>query len=93
MKFFDWNEEKNSRLKACRGVGFEDVVLAISENQLTAVIDHPNQKKYRGQKIFVIILNDYAYLVPFVEDAQKIFLKTIFPSRKYTREYVEKGGI
>lgn len=93
MKVIDWNEAKNRSLKIKRGVGFEEVVKCLSEGRLLALIDHPNQKSYPGQQIFVIEIDDYAYLVPYVEDKQKIFLKTIFPSRKYTRIFIEKGAI
>ncbi len=93
MKPYVWSEEKNEWLKRERGVGFEDVLVAIHEGKIITVIKHPNQKRYKNQKIFVVELGEYAYLVPFIEDEEKIFLKTIFPSRKYTREYIEKGDL
>ncbi len=93
MKPYVWNEEKNEWLKQKRGVSFEDVVLAIQEEKILDIIKHPNQRRYLKQNIYVLEIGEYAYLVPFVEDEDKIFLKTIFPSRKYTREYIEKGEI
>lgn len=88
MKVFDWDEEKNAKLKKERGVGFEDVVTAIDEDRVLDRIDHPNQKRYPGQKIMIIKIDDYAYVVPFVEDEEKIFFKTIIPNRKATKKYL-----
>ncbi len=93
MKPYEWSEEKNEWLKRERGVGFEDVLVAILGGKILTVIKHPIQKRYPNQKIYVIELGEYVYLVPFIEDETKIFLKTIFPSRKYTREYIEKGDL
>jgi uncharacterized DUF497 family protein len=89
MKYFSWNEEKNQLLKEDRQISFEDVVLYISQGFLLDVLEHPNQEKYQGQKIFVVQIDDYAYLVPFVEDEHEIFLKTIIPSRKATKKYLK----
>lgn len=88
MKYFDWDEEKNAFLKAERDIGFEDVVNAIDEGNLLKILDHHNLKKYPNQKIYVVKIDDYAYLVPFVEDEEKRFLKTIYPSRKMTKKYL-----
>ncbi|MDP3741348.1 MAG: toxin [bacterium] len=90
MKYFDWSIEKNATLRMEREVSFEDVVVAISEGRLLDILKHPNRKRYPNQQIFVIEINHYAYLVPFMEDNQKIFLKTIIPSRKATRDYIIK---
>jgi uncharacterized DUF497 family protein len=87
MKPFNWNIEKNSWLKENRNISFEEVVLAIAQHQIKEVYEHPNQAKYLGQKIYEIELNNYVYLVPFVENENEIFLKTIIPSRKATRKY------
>lgn len=92
MKYFDWNEEKNKLLKLEREISFEEVTIAIKEGNLLDILEHPQQSKYPGQKIFVVSINNYAYLVPFVEDEQKIFLKTIIPSRKATQQYIIKRG-
>lgn len=87
MKYFDWNELKNSQLMSDREVCFEDIVVAIFEEKLIDVLEHPNATKYPNQKVYVVLLNQYIYLVPYVEDEQKIFLKTIYPSRKLTKKY------
>ena len=90
MKYFDWDKEKNQKLKEGRNVSFEDVVLALSEERVLHRGDHPNQKKYPGQKIVVVEIEDYAYVVAFVEDNEKIFFKTIIPNRKATKKYLRK---
>lgn len=92
MKYFDWNEEKNKLLKLERDVSFEEVLIAIESSGLIDILEHPKKEKYPNQKIFVVNINNYAYLVPFVEDKEKIFLKTIVPSRKATQKYIVKGG-
>ncbi|OGY88036.1 MAG: toxin [Candidatus Kerfeldbacteria bacterium RIFOXYA2_FULL_38_24] len=92
MKYFDWDIDKNKKLKQEREVCFEDVLIAIDENGLLDVVQHKNKKKYPNQKIFVVNINDYAYLIPFVEDDKKIFLKTIIPSRQATKKYIIKNN-
>ncbi len=88
MNYFDWNQEKNEQLKKEREVSFEEVLIALSENRLLDILKHKNQKKYPVQRILVININEYVYLVPFIEDEKKIFLKTIIPSRKATKKYL-----
>jgi hypothetical protein len=90
MKYYDWSLTKNEQLKTERQVLFEDVVLAITSGDLLDTIEHPNKKKYPNQKIFIVKINDYVYLVPFVEDENIIFLKTIIPSRKMIQKYLGK---
>ncbi|MDO8594831.1 MAG: toxin [bacterium] len=90
MKYFDWDQEKNDWLKDERGVAFEEILIAIEDGDILDIVEHPNKEKYPSQKIFVIRVCDYAYLVPFAEDAEKIFLKTIIPSRKATKKYIQK---
>ena len=93
MKVFDWDEEKNAKLKKERRVGFEDVITSINEDRILDRIDHPNQKRYPGQKIMIVKIDDYAYLVPFIEDEEKVFFKTIIPNRKATKKYlIRKEG-
>lgn len=87
MKIFDWDKEKNQRLKEERGIGFEDIVIAIDEGRLLVTLDHP---KRVNQKIYIVNVEEYAYVVPFVEDELKKFLKTIYPSRKMTKKYIIK---
>lgn len=91
MKPIEWNEEKNRELQADRGVCFEDVVICLINNKVLDVIKHPNTKRYSNQKIFILSINDYVHMVPFVEDEKTIFLKTIIPSRKMTKKHFEGG--
>lgn len=85
---FDWDEEKNKKLKEERGIGFEDIVTAIDEGNLLDVLKHHNPKKHPNQQIYVVKIEDYVYLVPFVKEPEKHFLKTIYPSRKMTKKYL-----
>ncbi len=91
MKYIDWDQEKNIKLLANRGVGFEDVQTAFEENRILAEVRHNNITRYPKQRVFVVEIDHYAYLVPYVEDETKIFFKTIIPSRKATKQYL-KGG-
>lgn len=91
MKPFDWNEQKNTSLKTDRGIGFENIVDAINDGHLLTTLKHPNSKKYPRQKVYIVQVNNYVYSVPFVENKQVCFLKTIYPSRKYTKQYLKKG--
>lgn len=87
VKAFTWNEEKNQRLKAERGVSFEEVIVHIAAGDVLDIVAHPNPERYAGQRMFIVRIRD-AYLVPFVESETEIFLKTIIPSRKATRRYL-----
>jgi len=69
-------------------VDFNDVMVAINRGNILDIVHHPQRKKYPNQRIFIIQINQYAYLVPFIEDEEKIFLKTIYPSRKATKDYI-----
>lgn len=89
MKYFAWNPDKNQSLIEERGVSFERIVYLIENNGLIDIIVHPNQDKYPNQKMFIVNQDNYAYLVPFVENENEIFLKTIIPSRKATKRYLE----
>lgn len=88
VKAFTWNEEKNQRLKAERGVSFEEVIVHIAAGDVLDIVAHPNPERYAGQRMFIVRIRDYAYLVPFVESETEIFLKTIIPSRKATKRYL-----
>ena len=88
MKYFAWDDAKNERLKADRGIGFEDIVFHIERGDVLDVLEHPKAQRYAGQRIFVVLRDEYVYLVPFVEDEKLIFLKTIIPSRKATKQYL-----
>jgi uncharacterized DUF497 family protein len=89
MKYFEWNEEKNEKLKSERNISFEIIVSQIELGHLLDIIEQPNKEKYANQNIYVVEYEKYAYLVPFVEDPDKVFLKTIIPSRKATKKYLE----
>jgi uncharacterized DUF497 family protein len=89
MKYFAWNDEKNRRLKSERGISFEEIVLHIEQGWVLDIVEHPEPDRYRGQRIFVVRVRDYAYLVPFVETKDEVFLKAIIPSRKATRKYLK----
>ncbi|HVW22908.1 MAG TPA: hypothetical protein VHB51_00215 [Candidatus Saccharimonadales bacterium] len=88
MKRLDWDEAKNLQLKSERGVSFEDVQVALKARALLDNIAHPNQKQYPGQRLLIVNIKGYAFVEPFVEDEQKVFLKTIYPSRKFTKKYL-----
>jgi uncharacterized DUF497 family protein len=88
MKLILWNEEKNEQLKANRGIGFDTIALSINQGLILDIVEHPNQDRYPNQRIFILVINQYVYLVPFVEDEQSIFLKTIIPSRKMKKRYL-----
>jgi uncharacterized DUF497 family protein len=88
MKYFDWSIEKNELLKSERGISYEDVIIALNEETILAILPHPNQKKDPNQQIFVLAINNYAYLVPYIETEDTIFLKTIIPSRQATKKYL-----
>ncbi len=93
MKRFDWDKDKNIKLKLERGIGFEDIKNAIEEHQALDDFPHPNKDKYPNQRMVVVNIKDYAYLVPYVEDEGKMFLKTIIPSRKATKIYLKEEKI
>jgi hypothetical protein len=87
-----FSEEKDEVLKATRGIGFDEVIKHLKGGGLLADQEHPNQNR-PNQRIYVVKIGEYAYVVPYVINAQKqeIFLKTLYPSRAYTKRYV-KGG-
>ena len=91
MKIFVWDEDKNELLKRERNVSFEEVVFHIYNGDLLARLDHPNRTKYSHQQTFIVLVGNYVYMVPFVEDSEKYFLKTIIPSRKLTKEFLEES--
>ena len=91
MKYFSWSIEKNEILKRERGVSFEEAVFHIERGDLLDVVEHQNQERYPGQRIFVVNIGNYAYLVPFVGSEAEMFLKTVIPSRKATETYLRRG--
>lgn len=90
MKYVDWNKDKNEKLKEERDISFEEVSEAITSKKTLDAFDHPNQKKYPGQKVVVVEIRNYAYFVAYVEDEKKIFLKTVYPDRELTKKYLKK---
>ena len=90
MKPFRWPTDKNDLLRQERGVSFEEITVAIEAGGLLEVVPHPKPSKYPRQKIMVVDVAGYAYLVPFVEEEDHFFLKTIIPSRKATRDFIAK---
>ncbi len=90
MKYFDWSEEKNQKLIKEREISFEIIVACIKEGCVLDKVKHPNTGKYPNQFIYIIEFDDYVYAVPFVEDGEKIFLKTIIPNKKLTKKYFNK---
>ena len=91
MKPFRWSAEKNELLKLSRGVSFESIVVAVESDGLLDIVEHPNAAKYPNQRVLVVSFDGYVYLAPFVEEADYFFLKTVIPSRKATRDYLQQG--
>ena len=85
-----YKKEKNILLKKIRGVSFEQIVMHVENGDLVDIIKHPNSEKYSNQKILVINVNNYIYTVPFVDNNNERFLKTIIPNRQFTKKYI--GG-
>jgi uncharacterized DUF497 family protein len=90
MRRFNWNVEKNEQLRAERGISFEEILFHVENGDILDVLEHPNQERYEGQRILVVAVGDYVHLVPFVEENEEVFLKTIIPSRKATKKYLGK---
>ena len=91
MKRIDWNDDKNGWLLRVRGISFEDILYHLSHDGLLDIIQHPNQEQYPDQSVLIVNVEGYACLIPFVEDDNVIFLKTIIPSRKMTKKYLGEG--
>lgn len=90
MKRFDWNKEKNRKLIRERGISFEAIVSYLEDGNILAIAE--GQGKYSHQKQFIVAVNNYIYIVPFIDEKDYIFLKTIIPSRKLTKQYLLKTG-
>jgi len=90
MKYLNWNLEKKEILKAKRGISFEQIALLIESGKILGIEENP---KRTNQKIYILEIEDYAVIVPYVEEGNEIFLKTAFPSRKYTKRYGLKGAL
>ena len=87
---YEWNPQKNEWLKRERNISFEQIVYHLLQGDVWKTADHPNQKDYPGQKMYFIIVENYIYLVPYVNEKNYHFLKTIIPSRKATKIYREE---
>ncbi|NND83079.1 MAG: toxin [Gammaproteobacteria bacterium] len=87
MKLYNWSAEKNNQLIAERDKSFEEVIFFIENGGLLDEIAHPNSASYPNQRLFVVAIDGYVYLIPYVENDEEIFLKTIIPSRKFTKRY------
>ena len=83
--YFNWSDDKNKLLKEKRGVSFDEVVLNILSGCVLDVIDNPN---YPGQRKYVIHMRNYVWIVPFIQEDSNVFLKTVYPDRKATRDYL-----
>jgi len=92
MKPINWNSTKNQQLISERGISFEDVVFYLQQGALLDDTKHPNSNKYPNQRVFVINIDNYAYLVPYIENRKEIFLKTVIPSRKATKLYLGESS-
>jgi len=88
MKYLNWSYEKNEILKANRGISFEEIAYLIESGHILGIEENPGRP---NQKIYIMEIESYAVIVPFVERENEIFLKTAFPSRKYTKRYGLKG--
>lgn len=88
LKYLTWDPEKNEKLKAQRGVSFDDIVMRIERGDLLDILEHPDQERYEGQRLFVVKIEDYVYLAPFAEEKEQVVLETIIPSRKATKKYL-----
>lgn len=91
MKPFRWSPQKNAQLQTERGVSFERMVVAVEGGGLLDILEHPNPSRYPKQRVLVVSCDGYVYLVPFVEEPDHFFLKTVIPSRKATRDYLRRG--
>lgn len=89
MKLISWKNEKNIWLKENRGICFEDILYYLEHEYLIDDLSHPNPGKYQNQRLMVFNIKDYIYLIPYIETDEEIFLKTIIPSRKATKKYLE----
>ena len=90
MKYFSWNAAKNEKLRTERGISFEEIVYHIERGDILDVLENPNQVRYADQRVFVVNVQNCAYLVPFRESATEVVLKTIIPSRKATKKYLKR---
>lgn len=91
MKRLEWSTEKNEWLKSTRSISFERIADIVEYGGVLDIINHPNSEKYPGQRVFILELDDYVYMVPYVETETTYFLKIIIPSRKLTKRRRRSG--
>ena len=87
---FDWDSSKNEKLRTQRNITFEQVIFHLGQGDVWKIADHPNQEKYPGQRIFLVLIDEYIYMVPHWIEEDRIVLKTIIPSRKYTKQFMKE---
>lgn len=87
---YDWNSDKNEWLKKHRNISFEQIIFHLSQGDVWMVANHPDQEKYPRQRIYFVVVENYVYLVPHIIEKSFIFLKTIIPSRKATKDYLKE---
>lgn len=92
MKIYNWNSDKNQELILERNVSFEEAIFHIEHGDLLDDIVHPNVSDYPKQRIFIVCIKGYVHLVAYVESEYEVFLKTIIPSRKLTKQYLGGGS-
>jgi uncharacterized DUF497 family protein len=85
---YEWSEEKDALLREKHGIGFADCVSAVEAGNVLADLEHPNRERYPRQRIMILMIDEYAWDVPYVRDGETIFLKTLFPNRKHTARYL-----
>lgn len=90
MKFLNWNNEKNDTLKKERNLSFEEIAHLIASGKILGIEQNPG---YPNQQMYILEIDHYAIVVPYVETETEIFLKTAFPSRKFTKQYRLKGEL
>ena len=90
---FDWDPEKNEWLKTERNISFEEIALLLSNSIIWKKTKHLNQKDYPHQEVFLVPIENYVYFVPYVVDGDTIFLKTAFPHRKATKDYLKEKDV
>jgi hypothetical protein len=87
---YDWNPDKNDWLKKNRHISFEQIIFHLGQGDIWRTADHPNQEKYPNQLIYFVVVENYVYLVPYIIKKDFIFLKTIIPSRKATKDFLKE---
>ncbi|HUV62257.1 MAG TPA: hypothetical protein VMW24_00090 [Sedimentisphaerales bacterium] len=84
---YEWNPDKNEWLKRERNISFERIVFHLSLGDIWKICEHPDQANYPGQRLYFVVVDDYVYIVPYVVEKEYIFLKTVIPSRKATKDF------